>query len=104
MRKVSEALSENGIPHDQIQGTAKAKSAILEKFQDVKSASSTKVLLLSLADESASGANLTTANHAIFISPLLTDTQQKYNAYETQAIGRVRRYGQLKKVHIWRFI
>ena len=54
-------------------------------------------------DESASGANLTSANHAIFLSPLLAPTQEIYDACETQAIGRLRRYGQLKNVNIWRF-
>ena len=54
-------------------------------------------------DESASGANLTNANHAIFLSPLLTESKETYIANETQAIGRVRRYGQTKTVHIYRF-
>ena len=44
--------------------------------------------------QSASRANLTTANHAIFVHPLLTNTAQEYIASETQAIGRIRRYGQ----------
>lgn len=48
--------------------------------------------------------NLTNANHAIFLSPLLTTTDYEYRSCETQAIGRVRRYGQTKKVHVWRFL
>ena len=48
--------------------------------------------------------NLTNANHAIFLSPLLTMTDYEYRSCETQAIGRVRRYGQTKKVHVWRFL
>jgi SNF2 family DNA or RNA helicase len=55
-------------------------------------------------DESSAGVNLTTCNHAIFVHPLLADTQHQYNAYETQAIGRVRRFGQTKTVNIWRFL
>lgn len=51
-----------------------------------------------------SNRNLTCANHAIFISPLLAPSQEHYDACETQAIGRVRRYGQLRKVHVWRFL
>ena len=35
-------------------------------------------------DESSSGVNLTTANHAIFVHPLLAIAQQQYDAYETQ--------------------
>jgi hypothetical protein len=48
--------------------------------------------------------NLTNANHAIFLSPLLAVSKQAYDARETQAIGRVRRYGQVKHVHIYRFL
>lgn len=48
--------------------------------------------------------NLTNANHAIFLSPLLAVSKQAYDARETQAIGRVRRYGQTRHVHIYRFL
>merc|ERR1712205_133429 len=63
-----------------------------------------RVLLLLSRDESASGANLTTANHAIFVHPLLTTSQYEYEASETQAIGRIRRYGQTRLVKVWRFL
>jgi hypothetical protein len=55
------------------------------------------LLFLDMSDESASGANLTTCNHAIFVHALFSDSLQKYVASETQAIGRIRRYGQNKK-------
>lgn len=48
--------------------------------------------------------NLTVANHAIFISPLLAKNQFEYSQAETQAIGRIRRYGQLKTANIYRFV
>ena len=63
-----------------------------------------RVLLLELHNESASGANLTTANHAIFVHPLHVGSLYKYIACETQAIGRIRRYGQKKKVHLYRYL
>ena len=63
-----------------------------------------RVLLLTMDDESSSGVNLTLANHAVFVHPLLADSQQQYDAYETQAIGRIRRYGQNKTCHIWRYL
>ena len=50
------------------------------------------------------GANLTSANHAIFVHPLLTHSQYEYEASETQAIGRIRRYGQTKLVKVWRLL
>ena len=62
------------------------------------------VLLLSLA-QSASGANLTAANHVFLVHPMLAGTQEKAVSYEMQAIGRARRWGQLRDtVHLWRFI
>ncbi|KZT41751.1 hypothetical protein SISSUDRAFT_241299 [Sistotremastrum suecicum HHB10207 ss-3] len=100
-KKVAEAFEVNKIKFLQIKGTASQKSKTLEQFQND---SPERVLLLRVTDESAAGANLTGANHAIFISPLLTTTQEIYDACETQAIGRLRRYGQLKEVKIYRFL
>ena len=60
------------------------------------------MLLLNLRDESAAGANLTAANHAIFLHPLLVQTQQEYDACDTQAVGRIRRYPQTRCVHVYR--
>lgn len=48
--------------------------------------------------------NLTNANHVIFVSPLLTKHQQAYNASMTQSIGRAKRFGQQKTVHVYRFL
>ena len=47
-----------------------------------------QVLLLTMDDESSSGVNLTTANHAVFVHPLLAIGQQQYDAYETQVLKR----------------
>jgi len=101
MKKVAEALTANHVRFLEIKGSAAQKSKNLEKFQND---SEERVLLLNVMDESASGANLTSANHAIFLSPLLAPTQEIYLANETQAIGRLRRYGQTKTVLIWRFL
>lgn len=101
MKKVSEAFNAHNIKHLEIKGSASQKSKNLEKFQQD---SKERVLLLNVMDESASGANLTSANHAIFLSPLLAPSQEIYNACETQAIGRLRRYGQTNHVYIYRFL
>ena len=63
-----------------------------------------RVLFLTMDDESSAGVNLTTFNHAVFVHPLLAGTQQQYDDFETQDIGRIRRYGQEKKVNIWRYL
>ncbi|OAX36134.1 hypothetical protein K503DRAFT_826618 [Rhizopogon vinicolor AM-OR11-026] len=101
MAKVAHALKMHKIEYLEINGSATQKSKNLEQFQN---SSKERVLLLNVMDESASGANLTVANHGIFLSPLLTQSQEVYDACETQAIGRLRRYGQIKHVTIHRFI
>ncbi|KAF9045664.1 hypothetical protein BDZ89DRAFT_1058637 [Hymenopellis radicata] len=101
MKKVGEAFAYNGIPYLEIKGTASVKSKNLEAFQNN---SKERVLLLNVMDESASGANLTSANHAIFLSPLLAPSKEIYTACETQAVGRLVRYGQSQHVHVHRFV
>ncbi len=101
MKKVTEAFTYHKIAYLEIKGTAHQRSKNLELFQN---GSKERVLLLTVTDESASGANLTSARHAIFLSPLLTESQEKYTAYETQAIGRLVRYGQTNHVKVWRFL
>ncbi|KAH7890853.1 hypothetical protein F5I97DRAFT_1923345 [Phlebopus sp. FC_14] len=101
MAKVAHALKVHEVKFLEIRGTATQKSKILENYQQ---GSEERVLLLNVMDESASGANLTSANHAIFLSPLLAPSQEIYDACETQAVGRLRRYGQLKHVNVWEFL
>ncbi|CAM9936078.1 unnamed protein product [Phaeothamnion confervicola] len=114
MKKVAEALEDAGIPTLNLEGSAHSKTKALSAMQQLSKQASeagkelqdgrAKVLLLNLKDESASGANLTTANHVIFVHPLLAESQYEFEACETQAVGRVRRYGQQKNVHLWRFM
>jgi len=105
MQQVSSALNEAGIKTLKLKGSVHQQTGALDEFQKENlKKDDARVLLLLSRDESASGANLTTANHAIFVHPLLTNTAQEYIASETQAIGRIRRYGQQREVRIWRFI
>ena len=125
MDKIDEALAAAGVRAAQLRGSVHKKTAALSAFQDADVAaadaaaigaaaaagggvadadSSPRVLLLNVRDESASGANLTSANHAVFVHPLLASSQHEYDACETQAIGRVRRYGQRKPCTVWRFL
>ena len=95
---------------------------IMNDFQENQGADKRKVLLLDASSEAAAGmlvipplfttslanlifySNLTNANHVIFVSPLLTKSQQAYNASMTQSIGRAKRFGQYKTVHVYRFL
>ena len=52
----------------------------------------------------AAGANLTQASHAIFVHPLLVSSQIEYTSCDTQAVGRIRRYGQGRVVQLYRFL
>ncbi|KAL1629414.1 hypothetical protein SLS54_001163 [Diplodia seriata] len=114
MAKVEEALEDSGIPAyaiDRVSESATDKIEAFVKNSRYMDSSKTsvngefrKVLILNLGDESASGMNLVNANHVIFLSPLLTSTSQKYQAAMVQSVGRARRYGQQRPVHVYRFI
>ncbi|KAF3939398.1 hypothetical protein ABW19_dt0209882 [Dactylella cylindrospora] len=99
LKKVDTVLQAAGITASRLAGDARTKANELTAFQ---TSNSSKVLLLEVTAETAAGANLTVANHIIFLSPLCCETEQEYRASETQAIGRIRRYGQQRVVHIWR--
>ncbi|KAL4867427.1 hypothetical protein BDV12DRAFT_198253 [Aspergillus spectabilis] len=63
-----------------------------------------KVLLLNLGSEMAAGLNLQCANHIIFLNPLHTQTQYDYDSAMIQAVGRCRRYGQTRHVHVYHLL
>merc|ERR1719221_1359917 len=103
--KVARVLEANGVKAVRLQGTAHTKSGAVASFQQDKlEPGDARVLLLNVGDESASGINLTTANHAIFVHPLLTKSQEDYTACQTQAVGRIRRYGQRRTCHIYHIV
>mmetsp|Transcript_20555 Transcript_20555/g.61281 ORF Transcript_20555/g.61281 Transcript_20555/m.61281 type:complete len:1354 (+) Transcript_20555:59-4120(+) len=105
LAQIYSVLHDEQIPALKLKGTAHQMSTIMTKFQKDKfGQDDERILLLELHNESASGANLTTANHVIFVHPLHVKTLQNYIMCETQAIGRVRRYGQKKKVLLYRFL
>lgn len=103
--KVKEAFTSSGIKSVQVRGTVTQQISTISIFQKEKAANGDpRVLLLKMDDEQSAGLNLTNLNHAIFVHPLLADNQVEYDAYEMQAIGRLRRYGQKKTVYVWRFL
>jgi len=86
-----------GAGHDVawLHGSARQRSDTVAAFQRQRPGDG-RILLLNATDESAAGANLTNASHCVFVHPLLTDGQHDFDAWETQAVGRVRRYGQVR--------
>lgn len=102
--RISIALRAVGIRHVRLSETRSVfeQTAMLEDFQQKRDDAS-RVLLLSL-EQSASGTNLTAANHVFLVHPMAAETPQRAAAFEQQAIGRVRRLGQMRTVNIWRFV
>jgi SNF2 family DNA or RNA helicase len=101
--QVAASLREAGVPTAQLRGSVSQRANIIRDWQENPD-SRTFVLLLSLA-ESASGTNLTSGSHIVFLHPMLASTSERAAAQELQAIGRARRHGQQRKtLYVWRFI
>ncbi|KAJ5805782.1 C-5 cytosine methyltransferase [Penicillium pulvis] len=83
-----------------------AQVSVISDFinEPPKTSTPPKVLILPLGGAMAAGLNLQCANHLIFVSPLHTPTQHEYEAGMKQAIGRARRYGQKKIVHVYHML
>ncbi|KAI7332206.1 hypothetical protein KC315_g4751 [Hortaea werneckii] len=74
------------------------------KIRSFQENSRNTVLVLNASDETAAGLNLQMANHVIFLSPLLRDSQYLYESTMAQAIGRVRRHKQKKPIYVYRLV
>ncbi|KAJ4383483.1 hypothetical protein N0V86_001532 [Didymella sp. IMI 355093] len=104
---LSEMLEHHNIAYCMPSGNSRQTAKIIEEFKasvHEDPENRPKVLLLNSASETAAGVNLTNANHIIFVSPLLIESQYKYDSAMTQTIARSRRYGQEKKVCIYHFV
>ncbi|OJD11036.1 hypothetical protein AJ78_08115 [Emergomyces pasteurianus Ep9510] len=104
MEAASAALRQANISHLKITVNDRTASSKLADFQAGTERVKNKVLILRLGDVSASGLNLQNANHVIFFHPLLAKSQYDYTSGMAQAIGRSRRYGQQKHVHLYHFL
>ena len=98
--QIESYFNHNNVRTLQLSGNVHKQTRTLELFQKDPSP---RVLVMMARAESAAGANLACANHVFFAHPLTATTEQERRATETQAVGRVRRYGQSKKVFVWRF-
>lgn len=97
--KIHAALAKFGVPAAVLAGSAFDRASVLQRFEGPE----LPVLLLSLED-SASGTNMAHANHVLLVHPMVAASAEEQEAYEAQAVGRVRRWGQKRKVQVWRFI
>ncbi|KAK2762854.1 hypothetical protein FQN54_001029 [Arachnomyces sp. PD_36] len=107
MEAAKVALKANHITYSAIGANGSGAGKIVDEFKKgIKGGKSQgpKVLILNLSGETAAGLNLQNANHVIFLSPALTKTQYDYDSTMTQTVGRCRRFGQQKRVHVYHFI
>jgi len=101
--KLRDAFQEFGLPVSLLGGGAQQRDKVIYKWQNDPS-SQQYILLLSL-EQSASGTNLTAANHVVLVHPMMAPTREEAVRYEMQAIGRAWRNGQQRdRVHVWRFV
>ncbi|CAG8396624.1 unnamed protein product [Penicillium salamii] len=109
MPLVSGSLTTAGIDHRLVTPTTfRVVGEFIEGTKPAAAGGATtprpKALVLNLGGAAAAGLNLQCANHVIFFSPFLAETEDDWNAGMTQAIGRARRYGQLRVVHIYHLL
>ncbi|KAK7561133.1 hypothetical protein IWX49DRAFT_131380 [Phyllosticta citricarpa] len=110
VERMGDALKSRDVPYSGLSRAETRSSGIIKAFVENKRLINGKfnkkfkrVLILNQTDESAAGTDLFNANHVIFVSPLSETTEQAYQAKMDQAIGRARRLGQKKHVHVYRF-
>ena len=102
--EVEGALEDNNITAVVIKGERDAGLQVADFREAAGGKKQKTVIVLNASDETAAGLNLQNANHVIFLSPLLRDTQYGYDSTMAQAIGRVRRYGQKKGIYVYRVV
>eukprot|EP00931_Biecheleriopsis_adriatica_P024326 TRINITY_DN15192_c0_g1_i1.p1 TRINITY_DN15192_c0_g1~~TRINITY_DN15192_c0_g1_i1.p1 ORF type:complete len:1232 (-),score=243.02 TRINITY_DN15192_c0_g1_i1:40-3735(-) len=100
LSKIASALDEANIPTLYLQGGVAEQQQTIYTF---RVSEQVRTLLLAMEDDD-SGLNLTCANHAFFVHPMDVRDRQVALACERQALGRIRRRGQSKNVHLYRFI
>merc|ERR1711920_581712 len=99
--KISKALADSNCPVLLLHGTVAEQQRAVASFTERES--NYIALILAMEDDD-SGLNLTCANHVFFVHPMDVTSKHVAIACERRALGRVRRRGQTKEVHLYRFI
>ena len=97
--KIQRALKQCGVQALRLRGSTTSRTKTLQEF----ACGSAKLLLLSL-EKSPTGMNLTCANHVVLFHPMVAESEEIARDYERQAVGRVKRHGQTKTVHVHRVV
>ena len=99
--KIADAFGKCGIHVLTLRGSVAEQQRTINEFTAVTTRQS--ALLLAIEDDD-SGLNLTCANHVFFVHPMDVASRHIAIACERQALGRVRRRGQTRDVHLHRFV
>eukprot|EP00392_Amoebophrya_sp_AT5.2_P013519 g13643.t1 len=105
MQKIGVCLTKYGFAYATLTGGAIAQNKKLSEFKNMDNQGGANILLLSL-ETSAAGTNLAECcHHCLLVHPMNATTVDRAIAFELQAIGRIRRYGQqAAAIHVWRFL
>jgi SNF2 family DNA or RNA helicase len=101
-RRIEGACKHHKVTTITLEGRPEQLRSSLERFKSSTKGDS-NVLVASL-DLKAAGLNLQAANHLILVHPFFSTNQKQAVAWEAQALGRLLRPGQTRKVNIWRFV
>merc|ERR1712070_563032 len=97
--QLDKAFLENGLVPLVLRGNLVQRTSVISAFVD-DATPKASVLLLSL-EQSPVGMNLTCAHHVLLVNPMHADSLEEAVSYESQAIGRLRRQGQVKAVNVY---
>lgn len=102
MKHLEKAMLTAGMVPLVLRGSMAQRTKVIRSFMDDKSEKSS-ILLLSL-EQSPSGMNLVCARNIFLVHPMHARNREEAINFERQAIGRVVRQGQKKKVRVYRFV
>ncbi len=94
LKEVGKVLEENGIKQLYCQGNVYQKDKVLRLFNSKDTTNNEFRIIMLSSESTVSGSNLNNAEEVIFLDPIYGNKQYRLNT-ENQAIGRVRRLGNL---------
>jgi len=99
LHKLEAALTQYGVHCVALRGGVADRQRTITAFAE----GSKRYVLLMAMEHDDSGLNLTCSNHVFFVHPMVAEPEV-IRACERQALGRVRRRGQAKDVHLYRLV
>jgi SNF2 family DNA or RNA helicase len=97
--KLEAALEHYGVHCVALRGGVADRQRTISAFAE----GTKRYVLLMAMEHDDSGLNLTCSNHVFFVHPMAAEPEV-IRACERQALGRVRRRGQTREVHLYRFV